>query len=446
MIRYKDIEDAMLHVVGWEQSMKPSEMIGENMLVSESGLTMQSAHPLMTIGNMAAMLPTDWISQYKTWKPETKYYTGDKCTIGGYVWMAIQDNIGNEPPYSDFNGDYSVHDFGSSYWRAWNAVTDYIERITRRGTTTAISHFLTLKKMNKETRNLLERRTAFDGAGRLSATIDNQHKVCGIEIQPVRGMGVTAQIERVGLQFSAPCDVTLYLFRSGCAEPVHRYTAEYSKSNGTFMWVNLPGWYLPYIGEYGVGGSYYLVYSQDQIAESNFQSNAIEVSKDWSCEPCGTCNIGSVEAWRELSKYVMLSPFCVQKETNWESNPLLWDIQNMIYTNTRNYGLNIEVSVSCDLTDTIIKNKIIFAEVLQKQIAYTALKTMYMNPDVAVNRKQSNVMKQDIIFELDGSAATKKSGLGIDLEECYKALDIDTKDMDRICLSCNNKGVKYRGM
>lgn len=53
----------------------------------------------------------------------------------------------------------------------------------------------------RETKSLLEFRTFYDGnCGRLAATIQNRGKLCGREINPVRPMGVTTKIERIGLQ------------------------------------------------------------------------------------------------------------------------------------------------------------------------------------------------------------------------------------------------------
>jgi hypothetical protein len=168
------------------------------------------------------------------------------------------------------------------------------------------------------------------------------------------------------------------------------------------------------------------------------------VSKDWSREPCGTCNEGNLQAWRELTKYLQISPFCVQAPTTFKEYPELPDIADLVYTNTSNYGLNVEISVGCDLTDYIISQRRMFAEVLQKQVAYNALRTMAMNPEVRVNRNQSNVSRMDILYELDGNTQGRESGLGVELNKAYEALEIDVDGIDRICLTCNNHGVKYR--
>jgi hypothetical protein len=171
---------------------------------------------------------------------------------------------------------------------------------------------------------------------------------------------------------------------------------------------------------------------------------SINVSKDWSREPCGTCNVGSVETWRELTKYLQISPFAQQAPTTFEQFPELWDIEYMSYTNTQNYGLNVEVSVGCDLTDFIIRERRLFATVVQRQVAAIALRTMAMNPDVRVNRNQSNASRMEILYELDGDVQSRALGFGSELRKAYEALSLNTSGIDRICLSCNNRGVKYR--
>ena len=76
MYRIKDIQDKLLHVVGWEQSYNPADAIAERLTETESGLYFQGAHPLVTLDNMAAIVPDNWGYQYPVWndtKPEPSY-------------------------------------------------------------------------------------------------------------------------------------------------------------------------------------------------------------------------------------------------------------------------------------------------------------------------------------------------------------------------------------
>ena len=44
----------------------------------------------------------------------------------------------------------------------------------------------------------------------------------------------------------------------------------------------------------------------------------------------------------------------------------------------------------------------------------------------------------------DGSAATNKRGMGIELDKAYAPLEVETQGMDKVCLGCNNRGVRFR--
>ena len=171
---------------------------------------------------------------------------------------------------------------------------------------------------------------------------------------------------------------------------------------------------------------------------------ALNVSKDWSKEPCQTCLGGSIESWREITKYMQVSPFCIKAPLDFHDYPEMFDIGELGYTNTMNYGMNVEISVGCDLTDFIISQRAIFANVIQKQVAANVLRTIAMNPDVRVNRNQVNVTRDELLYEIDGAPQGRAAGLGYELKQAYRALSLDTRGLDRICLQCNNNGVKYR--
>lgn len=432
MYRLQDIQKALSKVVGWEQSYNPAEAIDVDLTESESGLTFQGAHPLLTLDNMRSVMPDDWGYQYPEWAEGTEYKEGDKVRHSEMVWIAVQDNVGQEPTAE------------STYWTAYNILSDFLRKLTNDGIAKAVQTFVQVKQLDKETRNLMERRTFFDGAGRIRATLQNNHKLVGFEIVPVRSMGVTAKIEKIGLQMTgATGKVRMYLFHSSQIDPIRTFDLDFTVTNGGFQWFSLDGCFLPYISDLNnSGGSWYLCYNQDELPAG---MEAINVSKDWSREPCGTCNRGSLETWRELTKYLQVSPFAVNAPETFAEYPELWDIAQTMYTNTINYGLNCEITVGCDLTDFIISQRQVFQTVIQRQVAVSALRMLAMNPNVRVNRNQSNATRTDILYELDGNTSgVRPGGLGYDLKKAYEALSIDTKGLDRICLSCNNRGVKYR--
>lgn len=442
MIRIPVIVDALLPLVGWRQSYDPRDTLDESLTQSESGLYFQDTHPLMTLKNVRSVMPEDYLFRYPEWLSIVPYKKGQKVRHMDIVWVAKQDNQNMEPPASDFNGDYS-DDFGGEYWKPYNFMTDFLRQQTEAGITQAIQTFLQIKGLLRETKDLLERRTFFDGAGRLQNTQPAQGKLVGMEINPVRSMGVTAKIERIGLQMTgATGNVRVYLFHSSQRDPIKVADLNFTKQNGGFQWFDMPDWYMPYISDgNNSGGSWYLVYDQNSLPDGML---AINASKDWSREPCMTCNAGSVANWRELTKYLLISPFKTHAYETFAEYPELWDINDNIYTNTSNYGINVEVSVGCDLTDFIVRERMMFATVIQRQVTANLLRTMALNPEVRTNRNQSNVSQQSILYELDGNTQGREGGLGYELRKGYDALDLNTRGLDRICLTCRPVGVRYR--
>lgn len=427
MIRIEQIQEAMLHLVGWEQSYDPQAQIDMSLTETESGLTYQQAHPMVTLENIKAIMPEQYMYQYPAWDKDTEYGKGEKVSHSEKVWESTSNHNENNTPADD-----------SEYWKEYDFVSVWLERLTYSAIAKTVQTFLQQKSLLRESKNLLERRSLFDGAGRINNTCENGQRLVGMEIVPAYSMGVTTKLERIGLQMTgATGKVTLYIFHSSKVDPFYTIEFDVIKGNGTMEWKELKDVYLPYLGD---TGAWYVVYNQ---ADLPVGMEAVNVTKDWSREPCGTCNRGSLEAWRELTKYMMVSPFRVKALETFAEFPELWDIEENVYTNTKNYGINMVLSVGCDLTDFIIQQRAIFATCLQRQLAVDVIRTLAMNPEVRVNRHQSNASREDLLYEVDGNPQGRASGLGKDLQDAYKALDLDTRGIDRICLTCVPTRVKY---
>lgn len=430
MIRIATIQEELSSLIGWRQSHNRNKQISDTLTESESGLFFQDAHPLCTLENISCILPEDYKERYEEWSNVTAYEEGDKVQDNGKVYVAIADNSNNQPSTSP------------TYWAEYNELSDYLQELKEIAISDVVNNFVNKKKLDKESSTLVERRALFDGAGRIYDTITPRGRLVGFEITPVRAMGVTTKIERLGLQMTgATGAVRLYLFHSSQTEPVKTWDVNFTKTNGGFMWFNLADAYMPYASdETNAGGSWYLLYNQNDLPND---MRAVNVNKDWSKEPCATCNVGDVEAWRELTKYIQIMPCIFDAPNDFYNNPILPDVATVCYTPTTSYGLNLTVSVGCDLTDFIIEQRQMFATAIQKKCAINVLRTLALNPSVRVNRNQSNASLHDILYEIDGNTAGREGGLGYDYKLAFDSIVVDTRGIDRICLSCNNRGVRY---
>ena len=433
MVRANDIQEKLLRLIGWEQNYDTSDLkISDALTVSESGLYFQQIHPLLTLQNMSCIAPDFNNITFPEYNSEKEYSKGNVVDYQGTQYKALQKAQGKQP------------DIESEYWVETNLFSEWLESKTKASIQKAIIRYCNEKTVEGTNKPLCESRTLFDGTGRLVDTVKNKKNLVGFEIIPVRAKGVTTKINKIRLQFTKAGEYTLYLMHSSMDAPVKIIKLNKIRDNSA-EWFTVDDLYLPYQSEYNdAGGSWYLCYFQSELPEG---SQAIRKDKDWSKEPCGSCSRRELITWMAWSKYLEIHPFFVNEELiNTEDESLhLWDVENNQYTYDNNYGLNLEVTVSCDITDFIVEQRMMFQDIIAKQVAVDMLREFAYNSNVRTNRHSINASRLDILYEIDGdSSSMKKSGLSYQLDMAFRAIKLSTSGIDRVCLPCRNNGIKYR--
>lgn len=391
MLRYNDIVTELLHLVGWQQGYTNGVQIDNGLTASQSGIYFQQIHPLITLENIRSIAP-------------------------------------------EFN---TVDDTEQTF-------SDWLTEKTKASIYKVISRFCTEKANQQAFKQLVESKELFSGTGNMYNTETPNNKLVGFEIVPIRSRGITTKIEKIGLQFTKAGAYTIYVFHSSSYEPIYKETFTTTKAN-TMCWITPNDWTLRY-NQIDAGGSWYLVYAQSDMPTD---SKAIIKDYDWSEKPCPTCSRINVLLYEAWSKYLEVHPFDIDlTDVPIDNDTLelrLWDVSKMHKDNYKtNHGINICVTVGCDITDFILEQKLLFADVVAKQVAIDMLKEFAYNPSVRTNRHAINASRLDILYALDGdSSSMKKSGLCYELDMAIKALDINTRGQDRICMPCANKGLKW---
>lgn len=446
MVRAIDIQEKLLHLIGWEQNYDTSDLkISDALTVSESGLYFQQIHPLLTLQNMSCIAPDFKNMTFEEYNAEKSYSKGNVIKYGSLLYKALQNSTGKQP------------DIESEYWAETNPFSEWLESKTKASIQKSIARYCNEKIAQGTYKTLCENKTLFDGTGRLVDVVKNKKNLVGFEIVPIRAKGVTTKINKIGLQFTEPGEYTLYLMHSSMDAPVKIIKLNKIRKN-SIEWFSLNDVYLPYQSEDNdAGGSWYLCYFQSELPEG---SQAIRKDKDWSKEPCNSCSRREYLAWMAWSKYIEVHPFFVNEElingmqddfnddfnNDFSKQPIhLWDVENNQYTYDNNYGLNLEITISCDITDFIIEQRMLFQDIIAKQVAVDMLREFAYNANVRTNRHSINASRLDILYEVDGdSSSMKKSGLSYQLDMAFKAIKLSTEGIDRVCLPCKNNGIKYR--
>ena len=427
MIRIADIQDKMLHLVGWKQSYDLSDiMLSSNITQTESGMYFQQIHPLLTLDNLRSIAPDFQNYNWQVHDVNKAYKSGEVVRVDESLYKALQ-NVPAETNILD-----------TDYWGETNPFSEWLEEKTKASIVKLINKFINTKLADKATKSLIENKILFDGTGRLTNKIENRNKLVGFEIDIVRSKGVTVKIDKIGLQMTEPGSYTLYIFHSSNPEPIYTLTFEKTKVNSLEWFKPKDDILLPYeSASTDAGGSWYLVYKQSELPEN---AQAIYKDRDWSTGPCKACSRSEFLAYQAWSRYIEVHPFYISEDEE-------FDPEIMNFTYDKNYGINLEVSAYCDLTDFIIKQRVMFQDVLSKQVAIDFLREFAYNPNVRTNRHSINASKLDILTELDGdSNSMRQSGLSYELDIALKALSISTQGLDRVCLPCVNNGIKYRSI
>lgn len=427
MIRIADIQDKMLHLVGWKQSYDLSDiMLSSNITQTESGMYFQQIHPLLTLDNLRSIAPDFQNYNWQVHDTNKAYKSGEVVRVDESLYKALQ----NVPAETDI--------LDTDYWSETNPFSEWLEDKTKASIVKLVNKFINTKLADKATKSLIENKILFDGTGRLTNKIENRNKLVGFEIDTVRSKGVTVKIDKIGLQMTEPGSYTLYIFHSSNPEPIYTLTFEKTKANSLEWLKPKDDILLPYeSANTDAGGSWYLVYKQSELPEN---AQAIYKDRDWSTGPCKACSRSEFLAYQAWSRYIEIHPFYISEDEE-------FDPEIMNFTYDKNYGINLEVSAYCDLTDFIISQRVMFQDVLAKQVAIDFLREFAYNPNVRTNRHSINASKLDILTELDGdSNSMRQSGLSYELDIALKALSISTQGLDRVCLPCVNNGIKYRSI
>lgn len=390
MYRAEAIKEKFIHLLGWRQHYNTDEFaISEELTKSETGQYYQDFHPLVTLDGIYSIIP-----EFIEAKTEGE--------------------------------DYNI------------LFSEWLEQKTAASILKVIETFYNTKLADKTIRNIIESKVLFDGAGRLADVVRNSNSIVGFEIIPVRAQGVTLKIEKIGLQFSTNGDFNLYLMHSSSPKPIRIIPVNYTR-NGGMQWIDTQDLFLPYLSEdTDAGGSWFLCYNQKELPEG---MQAVQKNRDWSKEPCRTCNRIDYINWQSWSRYLEIHPFKVPAPDVIE----MWDIQDNVYTYQTNYGINLKVTLECDLTDIIIDQRRAFQNAIGLQVAADMLREFAYNPAFRINRMQQNFSRNEILYELDGdSQGTKKSGIMYRLDKAMEALIIDTTGINRICMPCRDEGIYYR--
>lgn len=431
MYREKDFQACLQGLVGWRQNNNPDyPTLPPSLIASSSGLYFQDEQPLITLENIdqADKNYDQW--NFVAYDATVIYQDGYQVRFtDGNVYESLQDGNLNQLPTQA----------ASTWWIVVPLLAQRIQNLTSAAATKLLSRIFVEKKLNQVTKSIFENIQLFDGAGSLLNKEVKQSRFVGFEIFLKDNKDLITVIRRVGTQFSQlNPNFPLYVFHSSQAQPIYSFTLALTKTV-SFEWTKIldpdnNDVMLKYLSDdYSPGGSFYIGYYEDDLL-----GQAINKGYDFGVIPqCATCN-NNYKYWSSWSIYAEIQPLSVQNTdlpARVDGVPQLWDINKNQYAYTKNFGLNLDLTVKCDVTDFLCRERTIFSDCLLKQVAVDVLNLIGYSTRNNTNAKMT---KDLAIFELNNKD-NYTPGATSRLEKSIKALSFDISDMNDACLPCDNK-------
>jgi len=419
----------MSNIVGWRSPKNPDyPTLVTSVTDSDSGLYYEDQYPFLGVETIDSIAEDFDNFGLGTWSNLVAYVTGDKIIYSGHAYQAIKDGTGKQPGVE------------TTYWKLLLEV--YLQEQSEQCIIQVIDRMITEKKLNGSTRSLMEHRILFEGTAGMNETIIKEGRFVGLKITPHPRLGLKLVLHNIGLQFTqTQTDLRLYLFHSSRLDAVATLDATTTVGGKSFEWVVLDK-ELFFVNQDTTAanqrdtGCYFVGYFEDDVS-----GQALNKDYDWSKEPsCDNCNKDMYNrvTWNLYNKYFKVEP--IEVNANDLNGIQLWNMDNVQYTRQGNYGLNLSVSVQCDMTDILIQQKAIFSQAVIKQMAVNILRLI-----VWTNRqnKIEGLSKKEAVIELKGVDGTKSIGLEAKLDKEIRAIDIDLSGLDSPCFNKSpNKGIR----
>lgn len=424
MYRENDLQTCLFGLVGFRQNQNPQyPTLAPSLLLSSSGLYFQDEHPLLTIENIDQALTNYDVFVYPAYAALTAYTEGEKVrAVNNKVYEALRATTGDEPSVSPAD------------WVEVPLFSQKLEALVRAAINKVAAAVFQNKKLRTATKTLIENVQLFDGNGSLQDKELKLGRFVGFKLMLEDHRDLTTVIRRLGTQFSlANPEFKLFIFHTSQEAPLTVLPLVLTKLN-SFEWSRLD-YTLRYLSDnYAPGGSFRIGYYEDLL-----QGQAINRGYDFAVSPAPcTCNnwYGLYTRW---SKYIRVEPFSVTPDEDLlpeadGTGAKLWPIESEVSQYQKSYGLNLDLSVRCDTTDFICREKDLFTQAILKQVQVDLLNEIaYSIRNTPVTKETRDLAHYALETKPNGNVGAVKS-----LEKAIAALDFDTSDLNEACLPCDN--------
>jgi len=306
----------------------------------------------------------------------------------------------------------------------------YLENTVTDASNEIFNDLLQYRQLTEYGKTLLEQSVLLNRYGWVNDTITNQNRFVGFQIRTRSLTGLQTLINEIGLQFTGAETFELYLFHSSKAEPLDHFEVT-TTGNGNFDWIKKDLELSAFSSQEYNGGVFILGYYQEDVV-----SNAINyTSFNWNKGVCGGCNDPHLSVWRSIQRNFHIYPIYVPAGSFVKGT--MFDMQKMMFSEDQSFGLNLKLTVRCDLSDFFVQNKFVFKNLLSLKVVHKILNDMKFSQQI--NAVEENI-KMMIIRDLEGDIDTKLTNIPTQYQKELKTVSFNISGINSKCLGCVDEG------
>lgn len=432
MYNQNNIIECLRNLVGFRQNTSDcGDVLDASVMQSDSG---------MYFDDYNSLCRTNYLDQifdkvvYSDWVNTTTYSTNTRITYAGNVYASLQSsNIANQP------------DITPLFWQLLfpvRTLNNWLYEKRDAAIMKVVNEVFNRKKLLNVTKSIFTDKYIFNGIGNPNNTEQKNGRFVGWRLALAAYENLELSINKLGIQLNGAANFNMYLYHTSQPTPLQTIpitvTTPYK-----FTWQTLT---TPIKLQYADPnldnlGAYYLGYYENDLPIGVFAVN--KQAANGFCplsNPCLQCAGGNdFHFFHDRKNFFTIQPIHVINSNlngidlfNFGTNEA-----NIIRDYNKTFGLNCNISISCELSALICRQKNLLVNLIGYAFANDMLSEI--ENSLRINRQKSelyNLAAQEIN---KGSKDFLIDNITSKFNKEIAAIQFDLSDLHTVCLPCDRK-------